>query len=278
MKTGRGFQSDIAIVTGAGSGIGRALATQLARAGATVVVADIAAKDAEATAASINALRTDGGGAASVCVVDVSDAAAVAAMVRDVVARHGRIDLLFNNAGISITREVRDLTLAEWRRVIEVNLFGVIHGIHATYPIMVAQGHGHIVNTGSVYGYVPAPLNVPYAATKHAIIGLSESLRAEAAALGVNVSVACPGFVATPIHDVPLADFDRAKLPRIPLASITADVAARHILRGVQANQAVIAFPAHTLAIRGLHRVAPGVMQWFSRRFMHAARAAKRPT
>ena len=129
--------------------------------------------------------------------------AAVEGLVADVVDRHGRIDLLFNNAGIVIGGRTDEMGVEHWERVLDVNLMGVVNGVAAAYPVMVEQGHGHIVNTASTAGFAPAVLVAAYSASKHAVVGLSGALRAEAAHYGVRVSVLCPGSVDTPILDEP---------------------------------------------------------------------------
>src|SRR5207248_6593438 len=131
--------------------------------------------------------------------------------------RHGRLDLMVNNAGIGIGGETRELLLAHWDRIIDVNLRGVVHGVHAAYPVMIEQGSGHIVNTASLAGLLPSPGATPYAMTKHAVVGLSLSLRGEAAAYGVRVTAVCPGVVETPILDKGGPD----DLPKSPAAGRT---------------------------------------------------------
>src|SRR3954451_8790000 len=168
----------IAIVTGGGSGIGAALSRALAARGDTVVVADIDGAAAERVAGDV---------AGTAAKVDVRDAAAVQALVDDTVAQFGRLDLMFNNAGIGVGGDVLDLTLAHWDRIIDINLRGVIHGIHAAYPVMARQQRGHIVNIGSVAGLTPPPFLTPYVATKHAVVGLSLALRGEAKSHNVGV-------------------------------------------------------------------------------------------
>src|SRR3954452_24202742 len=145
----------IAIVTGGASGIGRAIATSLVARGDTVVVSDINADGAAAVADKLNTL---GKGKASSAPLDVTDADAVADLYKRVKAENGTLDLVFNNAGIAIGGLAEELTLDHWNRTIDVNLRGVVHGVHAAYPIMLEQGHGHIVNTASMAGLVPAPL------------------------------------------------------------------------------------------------------------------------
>ena len=142
-----------------------------------------------------------GPGSASSVYLDVADALGFEQAVSAVHADRGRLDLLFNNAGIGVGGPVEELSLAHWERTLDVNLRGVIHGVRAAYPLMLAQRSGHIVNTGSLAGLLPFPMGTPYAASKHAVVGLSLSLRVEARAYGVRVSVVCPGVIDTPILD-----------------------------------------------------------------------------
>lgn len=142
-----------AIVTGGGSGIGAALTRALVAAGAHVLCADMDPNTAEAVA-SVAA----GPGTARARRVDVTSAEEVGAAVDDLVAEHGRIDLMFNNAGISLLGDTETLTLEHWSSIIDVNIRGVVHGVHAAYPRMVAQRGGHIVNTASMGGLMAAGL------------------------------------------------------------------------------------------------------------------------
>ncbi|MEQ8233644.1 MAG: SDR family oxidoreductase [Gammaproteobacteria bacterium] len=231
---------EVAVITGGASGIGLALGSALAARGATVVLADIDGDAAQSAAARL-------GPRASAVTLDVTDAAAVAAVVADTVEQHGRLDLMVNNAGIAISGEVRDIAVEHWRRVVEVNLMGVVHGCDAAYKQMVKQGHGHIVNIASLAGLVPFPTNASYCATKHAVVGLSQSLRAEGEALGVKVSVVCPGFVATNIFEASQAiNVPQEQLAaNIPFKLVPAEEAARRILAGVAKNRAVIVFPGY---------------------------------
>jgi NAD(P)-dependent dehydrogenase (short-subunit alcohol dehydrogenase family) len=185
----------VAVITGGASGIGRALAEDLAGRGAEVVLADRQATLAEEVAREIRAA----GGHAEVAELDVRDAAAFRRLALEVRRRSGHLDYLFNNAGIAIGGEVASYSQADWDEIIEVNLRGVTHGIQAVYPAMVAQGSGHIVNTASMAGLVPIAGECSYTATKHAVVGMTRSLRLEAARHRVRASVLCPGAIRTPI-------------------------------------------------------------------------------
>ena len=210
--------------------------------------------------------------------LDVRDAAAVESLVADVVARHGRIDLLFNNAGIVIGGRTDEMGVEHWERVLDVNLMGVVHGVAAAYPLMVEQGHGHIVNTASTAGLAPAVLVAAYSASKHAVVGLSGALRAEAAQYGVRVSVLCPGSVDTPILDepapaelAPLASpvlTGREYMKFVGLKPIPPEQFARAALRGVARNRSVIVAPASAKAVWYLQRFAPGLVERAGRRTM----------
>lgn len=200
------FAGRHALVTGGGSGIGAALVRALVDAGAHVVVADLDEVAAQRVAQQATQEQAQAGpGTARAVRLDVTDAAAVQAAVDDVVATGGRIDLLFNNAGITFGGETEDLTLAHWNAIIDVNIRGVVHGVAAAYPHMVRQGvggttwGGQIVNTASMGGIMAAGLITSYVMTKHAVVGLSLALRTEAAAKGVGVTVLCPAAVETPI-------------------------------------------------------------------------------
>lgn len=270
------FRGKVAFITGAASGIGRALALQLAKSGCVVVVTDI---DGDGALEVAKEVLVAGGGARAVT-LDVSDAAAVTEAIRDCAKRHGRIDYLFNNAGIAVGGDFRDIAEDDLRRIVDINLWGVIHGIRAAYPLMVQQRGGHIVNTASVAGLVPfAPL-APYSLTKHAVVGLSQTLRAEAHRLGVKVSAICPGFIQSNIYT-------SAKMAGLPAgAGLTKDLvlvkpmdtddAARRILKGVARNKALIVFPFTAKLMWWLYRVSPSLLAPLARVMAERYRQAMR--
>ena len=214
------------------------------------------------------------------------DAAAVQAVVDDVISHHGHLDYMFNNAGTGIFGPVLEMTTAHFERLIDVNLRGVVHGVLAAYPAMVRQGHGHIVNTASSAGLLPAPVLAAYGMTKHGVVGLSVALRIEARAHGVGVSVVCPGVIDTPLLDRPNpADLPpvttipdgRKLLTKIMGRAYPPEDLAEDILDGVARNRAFIVSPRHARIPWYLYRLDPRIILEGGPRFMRSAvRAAQR--
>ncbi len=273
MRRLRSFAERSVVITGGASGIGLALAGQLVGLGATVTLGDIDAEGVRQQAERLNReCRRESVFGRS---LDVRDLAAFRALVGEVVDRDGSVDYLFNNAGISMGGPTEEFTAAHWDRIIDVNVRGVVNGVLAAYPGMVARGRGHIVNTASGLGLVGAPFVTAYSATKHAVVGLSTALRAEASLHGVDVSVVCPGSVDTPILDRPPA----GDLPAMPTASATAreygavlgfdpcdaDHFARRVLRGVGRNRGIIVEPMNVRAFWYLSRVSPRLVDAMNR-------------
>lgn len=266
-----------ALVTGGASGIGRAIAAALVARGDHVVVADVDAEGARRVASEL-------GGLATAATLDVTDRGAFADLVDHVVAEHGRLDLLVNNAGIGVGGLVEEMTAQQWDSALDVNVRGVVHGIEAAYPVMVRQRSGHILNTGSVAGLLPAPLMVPYSMTKHAVVGLSRALRLEAAALGIGVTALCPGFVATPLLDdvdpglpgTPASRQGRRYVQRLQGRMATPEEVAVAAVRGIERNCELVVVPrvAHLAAVTA--RLAPGLVSLVSRLEIARYRAERR--
>lgn len=265
----RTFNDAVAIVTGGASGIGRALAEDLARRGAHVVLADRQTELGQEVATDINTRW----GTANAVELDVTDFAAVERVVQETVQTHGRLDYIFNNAGLAVAGEVCLYQPEDWQRVLNVNLQGVVNGVQAAYPVMLKQGYGHIVNTASMAGLCPFPMGVSYAATKHAVVGLSTSLRIEAAEAGIRVSAFCPGFIRTQILQgggkygkdlMQVApEIQEKMLQRLPLMEPT-DFAL-HALNAVARNKAIIIVPARWKLFWWLNRLSPSFVLWLSK-------------
>jgi 3-hydroxybutyrate dehydrogenase len=189
------FDGQVAIVTGAASGIGRALALRFAAEGARPVIADLDVDNAEAVAEAIR----DTGGEVLAVAMDVTDEAAVERGVAEAMARFGRIDILVSNAGIQVVKPLVELSLADWRRVVAIHLDGAFLTTRACLRHMYARRSGSIVYMGSVHSKLASPLKAPYVAAKHALIGLCKAVAREGAAHNVRANVVCPGFVLTPL-------------------------------------------------------------------------------
>ncbi|MDF3282942.1 MULTISPECIES: SDR family oxidoreductase [unclassified Gordonia (in: high G+C Gram-positive bacteria)] len=264
------FAGRTAVVTGGGSGIGAAFTRALASAGAHVWCADIDEQAATRTAQSTGSEHARAVG------LDVTDADAVRSVVNSVVADHGRIDLMFNNAGIALGGNTEELTAEQWDAVIDVNIRGVVHGVTAAYPHMIRQGSGHIVNTASMAGLTAAGLLTSYVMSKHAIVGLSLALRTEAAAHGVGVLVVCPAAVETPMLDADGVGGFTGRTYYLSGQGIRtpypADRLASDTLRAIGRNQPLLVVPAQARMAWRFARISPGLMQTMATRFVAGQR------
>jgi len=221
------FEGKVAIVTGGTSGIGYAVSEELLKRGATVRVIGSRKESVEKAKESLGKYKK-----ATFEAVDVRDYAAVEKMVADCVAESGRIDYLFNNAGISQKNPYEKSTLADWKEMIDINLWGVIHGVNAALPVMQKQKSGHIINTSSVAALYGTPYQTLYVATKNAVIGLSDCLYYEYLPKNIFFTVVCPGDVATPIFK-----------GHIPEGAVPVEEAAQIIVTGVEKRERMIVFP-----------------------------------
>ncbi len=254
------FEGKIAIVTGGGSGLGAALAKELAASGAKVVVADINVEKARIVAESI-------GRAAEARQVDVSDSAQVERLVSSTKAIYGSLDLMFNNAGTSIYGEITEFPLSEWERVLKVNLWGVILGSYSAYTVMREQREGWIVNIGSASVFTCDPLFGAYVTSKFGVVGFTRVLALEAEAYGVRVCVVCPGNIRTPLLDL--------REPSWLTRAIPVHEAARRILRSISRNQKFIVFPFRWRLVWWLDRLNPNLLNPLRRVIVRRARARK---
>ena len=227
------FEGKIAIVTGGTSGIGYAVSEELLKRGAYVWVIGSRQESIEKSKQSLGEYQN-----ARFAAVDVTNAEAVQEMVDNCVKEFGRLDYLFNNAGVGMMGQSEDMTLDIWKKVVDVNLWGVIYGVHAALPVMLKQGSGHIVNTSSIAGLISRPYRAVYTATKHAVKGMTESMMYEhlGRGTGITFSTVCPGNVVTKI-------FDGIKIPK---DAVSIDEATDIILNGVENKEGMIVFPENT--------------------------------
>ena len=245
------FQGKTCIVTGGASGIGFALCKALLEAKAIVVMAD---RDKVKLQSSINELQTIDPHIYSM-EIDVTDSKMVQQAVDKVVEQYGHLDFIFNNAGISGTMPIEQATLEHWQHIVDINIWGVINGVHAALPVMLKQGSGHIINTASAAGIMPFPFQALYCTSKFAVVGLSESLRLELSELGIHISVICPGNVKSAIFSKDALGNYRETAP--PEDAIEASEAADIILKGITDKKGIIAFPETVEIFWDAYRTKP---------------------
>lgn len=225
----------VAVITGAGSGIGRATALSLARRGARLVVTDI---DADRAAT----VKDEIGGAAVSAKCDVTTTSELEA-VRDLtIDRFGRVDIVMNNVGVPVFGAVEDIPLEGWQRIIDINLLGIVRSNLVFLPILIEQGSGHIINTASIAGLLPYGYDrIPYTATKHAVVGMSKSLAVYLRAKGVGVSCLCPAAVKTNIAEQLTVYGNPVGTPVAPkYAAVEADLVGEQVADAVETGRFLV--------------------------------------
>lgn len=228
------FEGKVCIVTGGTSGIGFSVSEALLKRGAIVYAVGIPEAGVKAAQTRLADYPK-----AHFATVDVTQYNEVQKLVDEAVGRQGRLDYMFNNAGLGATVPFELVTLDFWKKVVDVNLWGVIYGVHAAFPVMAKQGFGHIINTSSMAGILAPPYQAVYSATKFAVTGMTEALRYEHAHRGIAFSTVCPGNVATEI-------FEGMEPPADAISPVEA---ARIILDGVERKEGLIIFPEHMKAM-----------------------------
>ncbi|MGW0600684.1 SDR family oxidoreductase [Streptomyces sp. NPDC002776] len=266
------FGGQLVLITGAGSGIGRATAYAFAEAGARVVAVD---RDGDAAARTAEMSRLVGAPDAWAETVDVSDEQAMEKLAEKVATEYGVVDVLVNNAGIGLSGSFLDTTSEDWRKVLDVNLWGVIHGCRLFGKQMAERGQGgHIVNTASAAAFQPSRALPAYSTTKAAVLMLSECLRAELADVGIGVTAICPGFVNTNITATArFAGVDAEEESRrqkrsarlYGMRNYPPEKVAEAILRGVVTNSPLVAVTPEARGAHLLSRFAPGVLRRIAR-------------
>ncbi|MCX5178304.1 SDR family oxidoreductase [Streptomyces virginiae] len=266
------FAGQLVLVTGAASGIGRATAFAFAEAGARVVAVD---RDAEGAARTADMSRLIGAAEAWAECVDVSDEQAMEKLAAKVAAEYGIVDVLVNNAGIGLSGSFLDTTAEDWKKVLDVNLWGVIHGCRIFGKQMAERGQGgHIVNTASAAAYLPSRTLPAYSTSKAAVLMLSECLRAELASKSIGVSAICPGIVNTNITTTSrFAGVDEAEEKRrqerssrlYGLRNFPPEKVADAILRAVVRNEAVVPVTPESKGALWMSRFAPRALRRIAR-------------
>ena len=255
-----------ALVTGAASGIGRATALACARRGASLVLCDVDAAGLADVEQEIRALGRD----VLARRVDVGSPTEMEAFAAEVHREREAVDLLVNNAGVGLGGLFLESSLEDWEWIARINLFGVIHGCHFFVPEMVRRGRGgHVVNVASAAAYAPLPAQSAYAATKFAVVGLSECLRAELAPFGIGVTAVCPGFIDTPIVEHSrlrgvAAEPENRRRTRAfyRRRGYRPERVARNLLKAVQRGRALAPISAEAWGMYYASRIAPGLLRW----------------
>jgi NAD(P)-dependent dehydrogenase (short-subunit alcohol dehydrogenase family) len=256
----RRLEQRVAVVTGAGGGIGRALALRLAEEGARLALADLRAEAVEGVARELGAR----GATASAHAVDVADAAAVARFAQEVEEQHGRADVLINNAGVALIGHVEEVSLEDIEWLMGVNFWGVVHGVKHFLPLLKRQPESYLVNLSSIFGVIAPPGQAAYCASKFAVRGFTEALRHELEGTGVRVSCVHPGGIKTGIaraaragaaagaskHDAECARFER-------LAITTPERAAERIVTGMLRGEPRILVGRDATHIALIQRLLP---------------------
>jgi NAD(P)-dependent dehydrogenase (short-subunit alcohol dehydrogenase family) len=277
------FDGKVAVVTGAGSGIGRQLAVELARRGAHLAISDVDEEGLKGTVERLAALNAK----AHAEVLDVSDCSAVQTYASSVVAHYGVVHQVYNNAGVAGgAAPVVDCDYDAYERIIAINLWGVIHGTKEFLPYLIESGDGHVVNISSLNGIMAQASMSAYCTTKFAVRGFTESLRAEMLSAGhpVRVTLVHPGGIKTNIATAAITEAERtgaqiteqqrqrADAYNDKLLKMSPQQAARIILAGVQANRSRVLVGKDAKAVDALVRLAPRyysriVMWWDKRTF-----------
>lgn len=256
------YKAKIVLVTGGGSGIGQALCLELAFAGASVICTDVDGNKAQETAV----LATNGKVIAKK--LDVTQVRDFESVTNRIVETYGRLDVIFNNAGIALSGEMRDMSPAQWKQILDVNLLGVVYGSQVAYKQMLRQGSGQIVNIASLAGLInDMVLLAPYSVSKRAVVSYSRSLRTEAKQLGIKVNVVCPGYIRTQIAVNSATantndDWNANACETIAVKGIGPEKAARYMLEKIAANKGIIIFPFvykpllwGSVLFKGLYRI-----------------------
>ena len=255
------FSNKTALVTGAGSGIGRATALRFAELGAQLILCDIN----KSTLAETAALVTEKGGRPELEQADVSDWDDMQRLAGRVHKRHDVLDIVVNNAGVATAGDFLSTPIDDWHWVLGINVMGVVHGCKLFGARMAQAGRGHIVNIASAAGYYAAPDMSCYSASKHAVMGLTESLRLEMAEFGVGVSAICPGVINTNIVKVMrtsghMTEVQGKITDMYRRRNYGPELVAEAVVSAIESNRAIVPVSPEAWALYAAKRLAPEVM------------------
>lgn len=264
----KSFANKVAAITGAGSGMGQQLAVLLAQAGCGVAISDINQKGLDETVQLLKPYKVK----VTVDVVNTAEESQVFAWADKVQREHGKVNLIFNNAGIAMSNTVEGHSINDYERMMAVNFWGVIYGTKAFLPYLKQSGEGHIINTSSIFGLTSQPTQSAYNASKFAVRGFTESLRQELDLENCGVSATCvhPGGIKTNIaHTAEMSEnvaklgmnLKKSKASADKVMRIPAVKAAQIILDGVKANKRRVLIGPEAYAVDGLQRLFPGAYQ-----------------
>jgi NAD(P)-dependent dehydrogenase (short-subunit alcohol dehydrogenase family) len=265
------LQNKLALVTGAGSGIGRATALALAEEGARVIVTDLNEPSADATAEQIRSRDQW----AESYQLDVTDVERMVDMAREVEQAHGPLDILVNNAGIAVAGLFIDVSIENFRKVMDINMMGVVNGCHAFLPAMVSRGQeAHVVNIASMAGYIGVGMMTAYCTTKFAVLGFSECLRAEMASHAIGVSAICPGLIRTNIiesgilesRDLDMEEKRKEIESLFRKRNYPPEKVGKAIIKVIRRNRAVAPVTPEARVFYYVKRCAPWFVSWLARR------------
>jgi hypothetical protein len=257
----KSFEDRVAVITGGGSGIGQALAWQLADKGCNLALVDVNRKGMQETKKGISNKDVK----VSLHVADVSSEKAMAKLADDVIDAHGQVNLLFNNAGITYAKSFEGHSLEDWKRIIGINIWGVIYGCHFFLPHLKQQeGDAHIINLSSMVAFLAPPQQTSYSTTKSAIQGLSESLWAELHGEGVGVTVVHPGAIRTNIMDEALKSAeDKEGFARttsmVNKMAMPVEKAAKKIIKAVKKDKMRVVIGFDAMLFEGAKRALPNL-------------------
>ncbi|MEP2777357.1 MAG: SDR family oxidoreductase [Luteolibacter sp.] len=267
----KAFAGATVVLTGAASGLGKAMTRLLADAGAEVFALDV-------NGAGLDRLVEECPGNIHAVQADVTDLDAYRRIGERIIGLSGKVDYLFNNAGITLLGEAQNLPFPRWKTLMDINLMGAVNGTQVFYPSMIIRKSGRIINTASIAGTTGYATATAYTASKAAVLEFSRSLRAEAKNYGVGVSVACPGYVDTGIFaEDRIVGADRGQMIRdLPVKMMSPDYAAGRLLDGVAKGKGTIIFPFSAKFLWTLSCWAPPLIRPFHKRFMRTFQAKKR--